>query len=156
MHSSSKRRRLETSKISLQLLLKPTSAACYVDELESVKYLDLDETPLDGCITEIGESPRLKNTDTCSADNSLFSEFLRSPSPSCMSVGEFSGSSSDTAINPVIDEALPTSIAEPLSVVLDYNPVRADGQSHMAVELIRIRLRVNPPPKRPQGIKIIL
>jgi hypothetical protein len=57
-----------------------------------------------------------------------------------MSVGEFSGSSSDTAINPVIDEALPTSIAEPLSVVLDYNPVRADGRSHMAVELIRIRL----------------
>jgi hypothetical protein len=73
-----------------------------------------------------------------------------------MSVGEFSGSSSDTAINPVVDEALPTPIAEPLSVVLDHNPVRADGQPHMAVELISIRLRVNPPRKRPQETKIIL
>jgi hypothetical protein len=96
MLSSSKRSRLETSTISPQLLSEPTSAACHVDELESPNVLDLDETPLDGYITEIGESPHLKNTDTCSADNSLFCEFLRSPSPSCMSVGEFSGCSSDT------------------------------------------------------------
>jgi hypothetical protein len=47
-------------------------------------------------------------------------------------VGDFSGSGSDTDVNPIIDEALPTPITEPLSVALDHNPVRADGQSHMA------------------------
>ena len=54
-----------------------------------------------------------------------------------MSVGEFSGYSSDTAINPVIDEALPTPIAEPFSGVLDHNLVRADGQSHVAVSWVK-------------------
>ena len=49
--SSSKQRDLETSTISPQLLSEPTSAACHVDELDCVKDLDLDETPLDGCIT---------------------------------------------------------------------------------------------------------
>jgi hypothetical protein len=157
MRSSSKRSRLETSTISPQLLSEPTSAACHVDELVCVKDLDLDETLLDGCITEVEESHLLETTDTCSADDSLFSELLRSPSPSCMSVGEFSGRSSDTAVDPVFDEAVPTPTAKPPSDALDYGVVRAARQSHAVVKPpIRIRLRVNPPPKRPPGPKIIL
>ena len=34
-----------------ELLSEPTSAACHVDELECLKDLDLDETPLDEYIT---------------------------------------------------------------------------------------------------------
>jgi hypothetical protein len=65
-------------------------------------------------------------------------------------MGEFSGCSSDTAVDPVTDEALPTPSAELLSGAPDHNFVRADGQSHVIIKLIRIRLRVNLPPKRPQ------
>ena len=121
MRSSSKRSRLETSTISPQLLSEPISAACYVNELDCVKDLNLDETFLDECITEVEESHLLETTDMYSADDSLFSELFRSPSPSCMSVGEFSGHSSDTAVNPVFDEAVPTPM--PPSDALDHGVV---------------------------------
>jgi hypothetical protein len=86
-----------------------------------LKDLDLDETPLEGCITEVEESLHLENTDTCLTDDSLFSEFLRSPSPLCTSVGEFSGCSSDTAVDPVFDEALPTPQSASEAPVQDQN-----------------------------------
>jgi hypothetical protein len=55
---------------------RPPSAACHVDETEYLTDLDLHNTPLDGHITEVGEYPHLRTTDTCSADDNLFSEFL--------------------------------------------------------------------------------
>jgi hypothetical protein len=152
---SSTRSRLKTLTISPQLLSKPTSAAYHVDELECLKELDLDGTSLDGCITETEES-HLENTDTCSTDDSFFSEFLRSRSPTCTPVGDFSGCSSDTAVDPDADEILPTASAEPLSGAPDRNLVPADGQSHAATKPTRIRLRLNPPSQRPRGTKIIL
>jgi hypothetical protein len=60
-----------------QPLSEPTPAACHVDELECLKDFELDETPLDECITEVEESIYLESTDMCSMDDSLFSEFLR-------------------------------------------------------------------------------
>jgi hypothetical protein len=129
--SSLKRSRLATLTISPRALPEPTAAGYRVDES--------DETLLDGCMTEAGGS-----------------EVLRSPSPSCMSIGEFSGHSSDTAVDPVSDEAIPAPTAKPPSGALDHDAVRADGQSHAAVKPIRIRLRVNPPPKRQSGTKSIL
>ena len=57
-----------------------------------------------------------------------------------MSVGEFSGYSSDTAVDPVPDEALPTLSAELLLGASDRNLVRADGQSYAAAKPTRIRL----------------
>jgi hypothetical protein len=73
-----------------------------------------------------------------------------------MSIGEFSGCSSDTAVDLVNDEALPIPSAELLSGALDRNTVRADEQSHAAAKTTRIRLRLNPPSERPQATKIIL
>ena len=75
-----------------------------------------------------------------------------------MSVGEFSGHSSDTAVDPVSDEAIPAPTAQLPSGAPDHDVVRAaDGQPHAAdVKPIRIRLRVNPPPKRESGTKRIL
>jgi hypothetical protein len=73
-----------------------------------------------------------------------------------MSVGEFSGCSSDTTIDPLGDEGLSMPTAEPLSGALDHDVVRVDGQCHVTVKAIRIRLRVNPPQKHPYGTKIIL
>jgi hypothetical protein len=150
-----KQSRLAISTISPRLLSKPTPVGCNIDETECLTYPDSDDTPLDECITEVAESPQLKTTDTCSADDSLFSEFLRSPSRSYISVGKFSGCSSDTAINSVTDEALATPSAEALSGALDRNRGRVENESHSAVKPIRIRLRVNPPPKRPHGTKIV-
>ena len=117
---------------------------------------DSDENPLDGCTPEVAESPQLKIADTCLADDSLFSEFLRSPSPSCITVGEFSGCSSDTAVDPLSDEALSTPTTEPLSGGLDHDVVRADGQSNTIGKPVRIRLRVSPPQKPSHGTKIVL
>jgi hypothetical protein len=123
--SSSKRSRLETRTINPQLLLESTSAAYYIGELVYIKDLDLDETLLNGYITEVEESHLLETIDTCSADDSLFSELLRSPYPSCMSVGEFSGHSSDTAVDPVFDEAVLTPAAKPPSNTLNHGVIRA-------------------------------
>ena len=123
--SSSKRSRLETSTISPHLLSQPTSAAYHIDVLDRLKDLELDETLLNGCITEVEESRLLETPDTCSTDDNLFSEFLRSPSPSCISVGEFSGHSSDTAVDPVFDEAVPTPTTKPPSDALDHDVDRA-------------------------------
>jgi hypothetical protein len=111
---------------------------------------------LDGCVTEVVGSPQLNTTDTSSADDSLFSEFLRFPSPSYISIGEFSDDSSDTAVDPVPDEAIPAPTTQPPWGALDHDVIRAEGQSHAAVKSIRIRLQVNPPLKRPSGAKIIL
>ena len=72
-----------------------------------------------------------------------------------MSVGEFSGCSSDTAVGFITDEATPTPAAKTSWGAVDDGVVRAEGQSHAVVKLISIRLRVNPPP-RPSGTKIIL
>ena len=153
--SSSKRSRVKTSTISPRLLSEPTSAAYYVDETECPTGLDLCET-LDGRITEDVVSVDLNTTDMCSTDDNIFSEFLRSPSPTGMSIGEFSGCSSDTAVDVVTDAELLTPSIEALSGARDCNFVRADGHSHAAAKPIRIRLRVNPPPKRPQGTKLVL
>jgi hypothetical protein len=73
-----------------------------------------------------------------------------------MSVDDFSGYSNDIIINSVINEALSVLITESFSGVLNHNFVRADEQSHVTVKLIRIRFRVNPRPKRPQELKVIL
>jgi hypothetical protein len=153
---SSKRSRCATSTISPRLLSTPTSDGCHVDETEHLTDLHSDENPLDEYITEVGESAQLTPTGTCSVDDSFFSEFLRSPSPIYISMGEFSGCSSDTAVDPVTDEALPTPSTELLSGAPDHSFVRADGQSHVTTKPIRIRLRVNPPPKRPQKTNIVL
>jgi hypothetical protein len=142
--------------ISRRLLSEPTSAAYHVDEMEGLRDLDLHDTHLDGLVTETGESPHLKPTDTYSTDDNLFSEWLRSPSPACTFIGEFSGCSSDTAVKPVTDEALPTPGVELLSAVPDPHIVRADRQSRAATKPTRIRLRLNPPSKPPQGTKVIL
>jgi len=154
--SSSKRSRPTTPTISPLMLSEPTQAGHGVDETECLTSPESNETLLDGCVTGAVGSPQLNTTDTSSADDSLFSEFLRSPSPSYMSIAEFSGDSSDTAFDPVSDEAIPAPTAQPPSGALDHDVIRAGGQSHAAVKPIRIRLRVNPPPKRPSGTKIIL
>ena len=142
--------------ISPQLLSKPTPVGDHVDEAECVTDADSDKSPLDGSTPEVAESPQLKIADTCLADDSLFSEFLRSLSPSCITVGEFSGCSSDTAVNPLINEALSASTTEPLSEGLDHDVTRADGQSNTIGKPIRIRLRIRPPQKPSHGIKIVL
>jgi hypothetical protein len=49
-------------------------------------------------------------------------------------MGEFSGCSSDTAVDPVTDEALPTPSTELLLGAPDYNFVRADEQSHVTTK----------------------
>src|SRR3954451_20188922 len=101
--------------------------------------------------------PQLKTTDTYSADDSLLSpEFIRSSSPLYMSIGEFSGSSSDTTVDPGTDGAIPTLTPKPPSSALDSDAVSSDGQPYADVKPIRIRLRVNPPPKRPQETNITL
>jgi hypothetical protein len=144
-------------KINPRVLSKPTPAGYHVDETEYLTNTDSDETPLNGCMTGVVDFPQLKTTDTCSADDNLLSPgFLQSPSPSHMSIGEFSGSSSDTAVDSGTDGAIPTLTAKPPSSALGPDAVRADGQPHADVKPIRIRLRVNPPPKRPQETNIIL
>ena len=132
---------------------KPSPAGYRVDETEYLRSPESDETLFDRYMTGPPASPQLNTTDTCSADDGLFSEFLRSPSPS--SIGEFSGHSSDTAVDPVIDEAIPTPATKTPWDALDHGVVQAEGQSH-AVKPIRIRLPVKPPPTRPSGTKIIL
>lgn len=97
-----------------------------------------------------------ETTDPDPDSETLFSLYLRSPSPTCTSVGEFSDCSSGTAVDPVSDEPLLTPSAELLSGALDPNTAEADGQSHVAAKPIRIRLRLKPPSERPQGNKIIL
>ena len=52
-------------------------AAYHVDDTEYLTDLDLNKTFLGGCIMEVLESPDLKITDTCSVDDSFFSELLR-------------------------------------------------------------------------------
>jgi hypothetical protein len=140
-------------KINPRAVSKPTPAGYRVDETECLTNTDPDDTPLNRCTTGVVDVPQLKTTDTSSADGSLLSpEFLRSPSPSQMSTGEFSGSSSNTAVDPGPDAAVLTLTA------LDPDAVRADGQPRADVKRVRIiRLRVNPPPgKRPQKTNIIL
>jgi len=137
--SSSKR------TINPQVLSKPTPARYHVNETECLTNTESDETPLNGCMTGIIDVPQLKTTDTCSADDSLLSP----------EIGEFSGSSSDTAVDPGTDGSIPTLTAMPPSSALDPDAVRVDGQPHADVKPIRIRLRVNPPPKRPQETNII-
>jgi len=154
--SSSKRNRHAISTISPHMLSEPTPAGYRVDETQCLANSEFNETPLDGCMTGALGSPQLNATDTCPADDSFFSKFLRSRSPSCVSVGEFSGHSSDTAVDPVADEASPTPTAKSPSSALDHDVVRAERRSYAAVRPIRIRLRVNPPPKRPSGTKITL
>jgi hypothetical protein len=97
-----------------------------------------------------------ETTDPDPDSETLFSFSLRSPFPTRTSVGEFSGCSSDTAVDPVPDEPLLTPGAELLSGALDRNTAGADGQSHAAAKPIRIRLRLKPLSGRPQGNKIIL
>ena len=151
-HPSSSRR-----KINPQVLSKPTPAGYHVDETECLTNTDSDETPLNECMTGVVDFAQLKTTNTCSTDDNLLSpEFLRSSSPSHMSTGEFSGSSSDTAVDPGTDGALSTLTAKPPSSALDPDAVRADGRPHADVKPIRIRLRVNLPPKRPQETNITL
>jgi hypothetical protein len=143
-------------KISPRVLSKPTPAGYHVDETERLTNTDSDKATLNECMTGAVDFPQLKTTGTCSTDNSLLSpEFLRSPSPSHMSTGEFSGSSSDTAVD-LGSGAIPTLTAKPPSSALDPDAVRADGRPHTGVKPIRIRLRVNPPPKRPQETTITL
>ena len=55
--------------------------------------------------------------------DSLFSELLCSLSPLCMSVGKFSGHSSNTMIDPIFNEAVPTPIIKPPSDTLDHGVV---------------------------------
>lgn len=57
--------------------------ADHVDETDHLTDLDSDENPsdenpLDEYITEVEESSQLTPTETCSVDDSFFSEFLRS------------------------------------------------------------------------------
>jgi hypothetical protein len=146
-------KRSRPSTISPRMLSERIQAGYGVDETECLISPESNETLLDGCVTGAVGSPQLNTTDTSSADDSLFSEFLRSPSPSYMSIAEFSGDSSDTAVDPVSDEAIPAPTAQPPSGALDHDVIQAEGQSHAAVKPIRIRLRVNPPPS---GTKIIL
>lgn len=136
--SFAKQRSLAISTIIPRLRSKPTAIGCNIDETEYLADPDSDETPLDECITEVAESPQLETTDTYSADDSLFSEFLRSPSLSYMSVGKFSSCSSDTAINSVTDEAFAMPSAEPLLGALDHNRGRVEEESHVAAKPIRI------------------
>jgi hypothetical protein len=148
------------------MLSEPTPAGYRVEtehlahsEFDETEYLansEFDETPLDGCMTGTVGSLQLNATDICPADDSLFSKFLRSRSPSCASVIEFSGHGSDTAVDSVTDEASPTPTAKSPSSALDHDVVPAEGQSYPAVKPIRIRLRVNPPRKRLQETNIIL
>lgn len=151
--SSSKRSRLATSTISPRLLPEPTSATCQVEDTECLTDLGPDETSLDGCIADFVKSAHLEITDTCSAGDNFISQFLRPRSPSCTSSGEFSGGSSDTAVDPITNENLPTPCAEPLSEHLDHNFGRANKQTDAIVKPIRIRLRVNAPPQRPTKTK---
>ena len=97
-----------------------------------------------------------ETTDPDPDSETLFSLYLRSPSPTCTSVSEPSGCSSDTAVDPAPDESLLTPSAELLSGALDRNTAGAGGQSHAAAKPTRIRLRLKPPSERPQGNKIIL
>jgi hypothetical protein len=152
--SSSKRSRPLT--ISSRMLSEQIQAGYGVDETECLISPESNETLLDGCVTGAVGSPQLNTTDTSPADDSLFSEFLRSPSPLYMSIAEFSGDSSDTAVDPVSDEAILTPTAQPPSGTLDHDVIRPEGQSHAAVKPVRIRLRVNPPPKPPSRTKIVL
>ena len=73
-----------------------------------------------------------------------------------MSANDAHSRSSNTAVNPVPDEALLTSSAEVLvlSGAPDRNLAQADRQSYAAAKPGRIQLRLNPPSKRPQGTKI--
>jgi hypothetical protein len=71
-----------------------------------------------------------------------------------MSVDEFSDYSSDTAADPVPNEALPTPCAELLLRAPDRNLIRVDGQSYAAAKPTRIRLRLNPLSTRPEGPKL--
>jgi hypothetical protein len=64
--------------------------------------------------------------------------------------------SSNTAVNPVPDEALLTSSVELLPGAPDRNLAQADRWSHAAAKPSRLQLRFNPPSKHPQGTKIIL
>ena len=153
---SSERNRLEMSLINPRLLSEPTSVAYHIDETAFLRDLDLHNTPLNGCTPKVAEFPQLKSTDTYSADDSLFSEFLRSRSPSCTSVGEFSGCSSDTAVVRRSDQALSPPSTEPLCGDVDQGVVRANGQSNTTGKPIRIRLRVSPPQRPPQETKILL
>ena len=73
-----------------------------------------------------------------------------------MSSGEFSGSSSDAALDAVTGENLGIPSAQPLLGALNHDFGRADGPSHAAVKPTRIRLRVNLTPMGPPETKIIL
>lgn len=153
--SSSKRNRRAISTISPQLLSQPTPADYPVDEIECLTKLDFDAHLLDGYIDRIVESSQLKITDICSSDGSLFSEFLRSSSPSYMSISEFGVCNSNTILNPVTVRALSTSNAKSSSEALDHDVVQVDRLSDVAVKPIRIRLLVNPP-KHMSGTNITL
>jgi hypothetical protein len=112
-------------KINPRMPSKPTPAGYRVDETGCLLNMNSDETSLKGCTTGVVDVPQLKTTDTCSADGSLLSpEFLRSPSPSQMSTGEFGGFSSDTAIDLGSDAAVLTLTAKPPSSALDPDAVR--------------------------------
>lgn len=121
--SSSKRTRFAISTINPRVLSEPTPAGYRADETECLTDSESDETLLDGCITGAVGSPQPITTNTCSADDHLFSEFLRSPSPSCMPIGTFSGHSSGTAVDPVSDEAIPEPTAKTPSGALDHDVV---------------------------------
>ena len=138
------------------MLSEPSPASHRADETECLTDSESDETLLDGWITRAVGSPQPIITDKCSADDHLFSEFLRSPSPSWMPISTFSGHSSDTTVDPISDKAIPEPTTNTPSGALDHDVVQADGQSHAAVKPIRIRLRLNPPLKRPSGTKLIL
>lgn len=109
---SLKRSRFIISTIDPRLLLGPTPAGYHVNRIECLTDLDSSETPLDGRDTGGVKSPQLKVTDTGSAEDNLFFKFVCVPSPSCLSIGEVSGCSSDTAIDPIINKAVLTPSAE--------------------------------------------
>ena len=94
--------------------------AYYIDKLIYIKDLDLDKILLDRYITKIKKSYLLKTTNIYLINNSLFLELFCSSSFLYISIGEFSNHSSNIAVNPIFDKAIPISIIKLLLDALDY------------------------------------